>query len=251
MEVVGPPLRWVGDANWTLAAANFAGDASHLPTAHGYGAALGMDPSGGRRQGYFLHTAHGHTANLGLAMPGVLDTPYLGLPENLLPELEQHLTAEQLQILKPLISIAGTVFPNFSFLDISGASFLSAAAIDQPVSFLSARQWQPRGVGAVEVWTWLFMDPHAPEWWKDTSRACYLRAFGPAGNHEQDDMENWGEINAGLRGATARHLDLQFRMGLEVTPADDWPGPGTAYRTFGDLNERAFYDEWRRRMGNV
>jgi len=69
-----------------------------------------------------------------------------------------------------------------------------------------------------------------------------------AGMFEQDDMENWGEVTQALRGPMARRLNLQYKMGLEVTPAPGWPGPGTAYLqrpTFLDLNERHFYRRWQ------
>ena len=67
---------------------------------------------------------------------------------------------------------------------------------------------------------------------------------------EQDDMENWSEITQALRGPVARQLWLQYKMGLELTPAKAWPGPGIAYeQPFPvDFNERAFYAHWLKLM---
>lgn len=69
-----------------------------------------------------------------------------------------------------------------------------------------------------------------------------------AGVFEQDDMENWVEITQALRGPMARRLLLQYKMGLEATPAKDWPGSGVVYSlsSLSELNERVFYRHWQK-----
>ena len=69
-----------------------------------------------------------------------------------------------------------------------------------------------------------------------------------AGGFEQDDMENWVEITQTLRGPMARRLLLQYKMGLEATPAKDWPGSGVVYSlsSLSELNERVFYRHWQK-----
>jgi hypothetical protein len=40
---------------------------------------------------------------------------------------------------------------------------------------------------------------------------------------------------------------MQYKLGMDATAADNWPGEGTAYLqrpTFLDLNERNFYTRW-------
>jgi nitrite reductase/ring-hydroxylating ferredoxin subunit len=256
VEVAGPPMRWTTDANWKLGAANFAGDGYHLATTHGYGMALGLDPTRSRRGGgYAMATENGHTATLS-PWTYAAGKPYLGLPGVLWPEMERQLTPAQRATLEPLMTVVGNVFPNCSFLNVATVGFLNtelpagdgheSADAAPSISFLTLRLWQPRGPDKMEVWSWLFMDRNAPAWWKAASRACYLRAFGPAGTHEQDDMENWACIGEGLRGPVARRLRLVYRMRLGGEPLAQWPGPGTAYAKPGvdETSERAFYARW-------
>ena len=77
-----------------------------------------------------------------------------------------------------------------------------------------------------------------------------IRNFGMAGMFEQDDMENWGDITRSLSGTMARGLWLQYNMGMEVTPAKVWKGAGKAYSQPlpMDLNERIFYERWKKLM---
>ena len=79
---------------------------------------------------------------------------------------------------------------------------------------------------------------------------CYERAFGMAGLHEQDDVENWASITQALNSPRGRQLRLNYQMCLEAEPSTDWRGPGTAYASpsFNEINERAFYQAWLRRM---
>jgi nitrite reductase/ring-hydroxylating ferredoxin subunit len=263
MEVVGPPMRWTVDANWKLGATNFTGDAYHLPTTHGYGAALGMDVTRGRRAGYTLSTANAHAANINRWPEGNMGKPYLSLPEHLITEFEQRLTPDQLEVMRSMVSFAGNIFPNASYLNIATVGFLNTemplqgqqAAPDdsKATSFLTIRQWQPRGVDKMEIWSWQLMDRDVPDWWRESSIACYTRSFGMAGMHEQDDVENWSAISEGCRGPAGRALWLNYQMRLGDREApSDWKGPGDADYLYpmsvSDRNERAFYQHWLKLM---
>jgi len=251
VEVVGPPQRWVVDANWKLGAANFAGDGYHVANTHGYIDALGMrNPRPGRAGSTTVPSPCGHLANLVNWPPGTPCGEYLALPQELWPELERHLSDEQLGVMKTLRVIAGNAFPNLSFLETASTEMEEwAGQCDYPaMSFLTIRQWQPRGVDRMEVWSWQLMDRNAPEPWKQASQACFQREFGMAGVFEQDDVENWAGISQGLRGPAARRLALQYRMGLDVSPPTPWPGPGLAYvdPPLSELSERLFYGYWQK-----
>jgi nitrite reductase/ring-hydroxylating ferredoxin subunit len=252
VEVVGPPMRWMVDANWKLGAGNFAGDGHHLAITHGFPVALGLKPTRSNRRAYAVQMENGHVGSVASFSQVGVDLKYLALPEVLWPEIERGLDPTQVELLRGSQLIAGNVFPNFSFLNTaSHAPGEWGGPENMPISFLTFRQWQPRGPDKMEVWTWLYMDQTAPEWWKEASRTCYLRVFGAAGMFEQDDLENWAEINEGLRGPMGQELWLHYGMGLDDQPTDEWPGPGTAYlhhHTLGEINERAFYQEWLRLM---
>ncbi len=115
------------------------------------------------------------------------------------------------------------------------------------MSFLTIRQWQPLGPERIEVWSWLLVDKAASAQWQEYSRECYLRVFGPGGVFEQDDLANWRAVTQSLHGRMSRKLSLYYDMGLDVSPTEDWPGPGSAYAKLRgpvDVNERAFYARW-------
>ncbi len=99
----------------------------------------------------------------------------------------------------------------------------------------------------MEALTWLLMDRNTPEEWKADSRQCYERVFGVAGLFEQDDVENWAQGTAGLSAPHARHLWLQYRMGLDAQPSPTWRGPGAGYARppYIDALERLFYQRWQ------
>ena len=251
VEVVGPPMRWVADANWKLAAANFAGDGVHVSITHGFGSALGLENPvrESQRPGYKVTTKNGHSSS----MQFLSDNLYLALPEELWPEMERHLTKEQLEVMNSLVGCLGNVFLNMSFL--TNAKHLGAewgGPKDRLISFLTLRQWQPRGPDKMEVWSWCFVDRKAPQWWKRASTECYLRAFGMAGVFEQDDMENWGEITQALRSPKARQLWLQYKMGLGRVSSDEERPVREVQNlrllSLGEGSERLFYGHWQKLM---
>jgi hypothetical protein len=114
------------------------------------------------------------------------------------------------------------------------------------MSFLTMRQWQPKGPDKMEALTWLLMDRNVPDEWKADSRECYERVFGVAGMFEQDDVENWVQGTRGVSSPRARQLWLQYRMGLNLEPSSSWFGPGEGYSRppYNDALERLFYERW-------
>lgn len=250
VEVVGPPMRWVVRSNWKLAAANFAGDAHHLSTTHGFIDALGLKNPRTRALSYVVPGGRGHVGNLGGWPPGANDGPFLGLPEELWPEIEQRLTPRQFDLMRSLRVIAGNTFPNMSFLHTAsqGPHEWAGPADISVMSFLTVRQWQPRGPDKMEIWSWQLVDQSAPGWWKEASRQCYLREFGAGGIFEQDDTANWASITETLRAPAARRLPLQYGMGLEMEPPQQWPGVGPVYvkPSVGEISERLFYGHWHK-----
>jgi len=250
MEVVGPPMRWEADANWKLAAANFAGDGVHLFTTHGFRSALGLaDKLEGERVSYRLTTAKGHAS----ALSGFKGNYCMGLPEDLQAEMRRHLTEEQLRIMGPLLIIVGNVFPNLSFLSSgqhTSEEWGGGGDRDGLVSFVTLRQWQPKGADKMEVWSWCFVDKNASDGWKVASRESYLRVFGMGGMFEQDDMENWVDVTQALRGPIAKRLWLQYKMGLGRSHKER-PIPSlkdVKDGAFSEDSERAFYRYWQQLM---
>ena len=89
----------------------------------------------------------------------------------------------------------------------------------QTMSFLkgssrSFRVWHPKDPDKIEVISCQFVDKAAPPEVKEALRVTGLRAFGPAGALEQDDMDNWQECTRSNRGAVTRRYALNYQMGL-------------------------------------
>src|SRR5579862_449361 len=104
VEVLGPPQRWVTPSNWKLGAGNFASDGTHLFTTHGFSTEMGLNrlgpkPAGGPPVGYVLPDPHGHGCVLTCWPSTVTDKPFFALPRDLWPELQQHLSRDQIEIL--------------------------------------------------------------------------------------------------------------------------------------------------------
>ena len=72
----------------------------------------------------------------------------------------------------------------------------------------------PKGPHSTEIWWFTIMDKGlAPDTYKErVGRAIHI--FGPAGNLEMDDGENWGESTRGTRGLVSQRYPLNYAMNL-------------------------------------
>jgi phenylpropionate dioxygenase-like ring-hydroxylating dioxygenase large terminal subunit len=246
LEVVGGPQRWIVDANWKLGADNFAGDAYHTLMTHRAALELGMAPPDLQgaiaKYGEHIHTDHGHGLGI-VGDPAQLGHPeFLGMPENIVAELQRRLTPEQVDVLRPIAELHGTVFPNLSI----GNFMLAKDHVSPPSPHLTLRVWHPIAADKMEIWSYFLVEKDASEEYKKTSYETYTHLFGISGTFEQDDAENWRSITRVLRGELSKRMDLNYQMGRGVLELDqNWPGPGTAYAgEFAEANQRNFYQYW-------
>ena len=138
----------------------------------------------------------------------------------------------RLDLVKPHV---GTLFPNFSMLRSVARVF---------------RVWHPRGPGKTEIWNWVFVDKAAPPEVKAAFRLMALRAFGPSGGFEQDDMDNWQECTQTARGVVSRRHMTNISMGLGHESYDpDLLGWVSDYR-ITENNHRHFYSRWAEVMAS-
>jgi nitrite reductase/ring-hydroxylating ferredoxin subunit len=248
MVVAGPPHRWVVDANWKIGAENFIGDHVHLFVLHRSTFDVGMIPLGLKFYGYAVSVGNGH----GLAIYGGGElyrapyqvAPYLGLPQELWPQVERNLSREQKELLAKTASVHGNLFPNLAFLN----AIMFTEEGGPPGNFLTMRLWIPKGPQRMEILSWLFLDEKSPEWYREASRRTYARTFGPGGTVESDDTETWVSLTRAMKGCFAQgNQVLNYDMGLGRKPAckEEWPYPGTAYYgAMTEANQRAFYRHW-------
>ena len=68
------------------------------------------------------------------------------------------------------------------------------------------------------MWSYCVVDKDAPPEVKDALRRHLTQTFGPAGNFEQDDINNWQNCTSTSRGWMARQYPQNIQAGLTDEP---------------------------------
>jgi len=253
MEVVGEPIRWEIDTNWKVGADNFTGDSYHSAATHK--SALDADifppelsPIGAARRPIDVTDCSGHSCMLAYLSERDFSG---GIPRDLLTD--DHLSDEQQRIVERLIASVGTVFPNFSFLQMT----LNADPGNRDICrFLNIRKWQPIGPQTTQIWNWILVPSGASEEFKQRAYDTGISTFSLAGNFEVDDFAVWDGITEAAGSEFTKTIGKQsnYQMGVGTMSdarevSDEFPGPGTAYETnFEDGTMQTFYRSWHRKM---
>ena len=234
IEVMGGVHKWVVPCNWKFPAENFGGDSYHVWWSHlsavqtGFSSGAAGNP---RNSGSLVSPGNGH----GIIALAPENTPEPPVPE--IQDYEEAIRAEVNRRLGPRYGmvnpLAGTVFPNFSFL--RGAS-------------RTIRVWHPRGPESIEIWSWGYADKEAPPEVKEQLRLQVVRGFSPSGTFEQDDMDNWQACTQTGRGVMSRQLDLNMQMGLGHERFDEALQATVSDYRFSESNHRSFYRRWNELM---
>jgi phenylpropionate dioxygenase-like ring-hydroxylating dioxygenase large terminal subunit len=251
LEVRGPQ-RWIVDANWKIAAENFAGDTYHTPVTHSSVVEIGLfrEPKARKRKEgalYWADVGGGTTYKLPV---GTFEEnmAHVGYPESVIASAKRTWTPEQRALVTDpgfMIS-AATIFPNLSF--VHNWPQVNEEGLVAP--FISIRLWQPLSATRTEIFSWFAVDRLAPDSFKEASYKAYLMCFGSSGMFEQDDVENWNSITQMAKGQLAKQMRLNSRMGLDnqdrpIQPRlESWPAPGEAYTGFGEQNQRSILRLW-------
>ncbi len=243
------PQRWMINANWKIAAENFAGDSYHTPHTHASIVEIGLfrEPRAAKRkEGATYQTGPGGGTTYKLPTGDARENlAYVGYPAEMIERMQTAWTGQQHELIGPgrFMVSASTLFPNLSLVH----NWPQVNAEGLIVPFISVRLWQPVGPAETEVLSWFVVDSEAPEWFKAASYRAYLLCFGSSGMFEQDDVENWTSITAMSRGYLSRSVLLDSTMGLAAAPPAaemNWPAPGEAHVGFGEYGQRAFLRRW-------
>ncbi|GAA3251439.1 aromatic ring-hydroxylating dioxygenase subunit alpha [Pseudonocardia petroleophila] len=238
IEVLGPPQRFVIDANWKSGADNFSGDDYHLGTLHRSVWEIGAFPVPFRENmlGYHVQASPGHS--LSFSMAPTEDEPgpkFFGYPEDLAATFDtSRISEHQLNVARRSRVFVGNVFPNFSILALP---MTEDGSSHPPTGILTIRTWQPKGPGQVEVWNWFCAYKNMSPEQKERTYRAGLGTFSMGGSFEMDDTEPWITVSRTGRSVAAEVLDfsLNYQMGMPgvgiAKQVDDWPGPGIAYWT--------------------
>ena len=214
-EVMGGVHKWVMHANWKYAADNFFGDDGHHTVTHASVRQVPVDDLSYPRTNEEPRP-HADAPGLSRVAGGVvrdyLLDHYDEAVERIGPELAQQ------------AGLVTTVFPNVS------PNFIRHMI----------RVWHPKGPDKTEIWSYCVVDRDAPPEVKEAMRLHLTQTFGPSGNLEQDDMNNWVQCTDTARGTVARRYpqNIQAHLGRE-----ERCGP-----IGGGRRLRAFYARWAMMM---
>jgi phenylpropionate dioxygenase-like ring-hydroxylating dioxygenase large terminal subunit len=246
VEFVGVPQVWDVDCSWKFATDNFT-DNFHVFWSHQSLVELGMLPNfpDFASHGHMVTAGNGHILHFVQGEPGNETFMGLGIPKALWPRFAQNLNPAQAAIAQAHGYSAGTMWPNFHWLQLTGAGDTES----KPVGILNLRLEVPLGPTRTRMYSWFAIDKDASPEYRQSSYETYVRTFGPGGIFDQDDMENWEECTAAAVGPAAKRHSLHHKMGIGRKPDPKWAGPGIGYPdSYGEMTQRAWYGEWLRWM---
>ena len=249
--MLGPPHRWQVGANWKVGALNFIGDSQHVPITHV--GPLTLDKVRSAREGFTtageesfqVVTEEGHGCTLTYLAPGMPAENYLTHNPDLQPRYEEHLAANQLDLLKHLRVCVGTGFPNVSFIETQVARGQKAIIV---------RLWQPLSGRSMEVLSWIFAEKEASKDYKHSVYRKGFHNFGSAGVFEQDDMELWISATDASDNSIAAQYPYSFQTSLRYqdSPIPDYAWPGRAYKPVDtEVAQLEFMRRWQALMQEV
>lgn len=236
VEVLGPPQRFVVQANWKSGSDNFSGDDYHLGTLHRSVWDIGAFPVAfqDNMMGYHVQAAPGHSLSFSMAEdPDEPGPNFFGFPDSLAEHFDTtNISEHQLEIARRARVFVGNVFPNFSVLALPMSEDGEKHA---PTGILTMRTWQPKGPGEIEIWNWFLAYKNLSDEQKERTYKAGLGTFSVGGSFEMDDTEPWITVGRTGRSVAAElmHMQLNYTMGMPgvgiAREVDDWPGPGKAY----------------------
>lgn len=252
MQVAGPPQRTRVKTNWKTAAVNFGADNQHIFSTH-----IGpftVQPvtipwpqrMKAMEDGVQVVAEGKHCVTLVVTN---FEVPFALYPETLRALFPQRLNPDQQTILSGLLSGAGTLFPNLSFLERMIPSKEHGAG-----KSVLLRLWQPISAGEMEIISWCLVDREASQAYRDRSLTDGIRNFGVAGLFEQEDVELWASIGPTSANSFAKAHPFNFASAVPAlrSTVSDFPGPGAVYRPLlSEVTQFSFLMHWNRMMAGA
>jgi hypothetical protein len=267
IEVIGPPQRFMIDANWKVASEQFACDGYHALTLHQSTRDLGlrgrpqtMDPKTlaslyaveVAANGHSLRCVHASQYYDRVAAP-LADSdpmaqlralPPVGFTPEMVPQLPKHLGKGQLEVLARSTPSIGGMFPNIGLITIyrprTGGGVTPMMCIHTFV---------PHGPRRFQFLNWFLAEKEAPPEMKAEMVRAGILFMGTTGMVESDDAETWPHVQKSAKGAIARQQTLKYQALAGVQRPDGWSGPGEVYGGFTkDDTQWHWWRHWHRAM---
>jgi 3-phenylpropionate/trans-cinnamate dioxygenase alpha subunit len=205
-EVLGGVHKWILRTNWKYPADNFGGDDGHHLITHASIRKVRVDASdySNNVADQYKRLLPTMSAEDEQQLTQTVSATPAGILRNYLLE---HFPEALRRIGKDAYkrSIVETIFPNLS---VNSHRHM-------------IRVWHPRGPYKTEMWSYCIVDKDAPQEVKDEQRRLLTQTFGPSGNFEQDDVNNWQHCTATGRGWIARRYPQNIQAGMTDSPDAD------------------------------
>jgi nitrite reductase/ring-hydroxylating ferredoxin subunit len=267
IEVVGPPQRFVINANWKVACEQFACDGYHALSLHQSTRDLGlrgrpqvMDPRtlAGlyavevAAKGHSLRCVHASQYYDRVPAPvsdpdpmvqlGIL--PPVGFTPEMVPQLPKHLSPGQLSLLAKTPPSIGGIFPNAGLICIYRPKLNGFVT-----PMMCLHTFTPLGPNRFEFMNWYLAEKQAPHEMKEEMLRAGILYMGTTGMVESDDAETWPHIQANAAGAVARNETLKYQACAGENKPKDWPGGGSVYAGFSkDDTQWQWWKQWGEAM---
>jgi nitrite reductase/ring-hydroxylating ferredoxin subunit len=261
MEVLGAPQRFVVDGNWKIAAEQFACDALHAGQLHRSLSTLsGGDrnnaedwqlyaPSVSTKEAHsiicfdqtLIFRKHDPDHAKVPAIEKLRMVPPPGMTSEMVDELLDRFSPEDLQFLADTPPSNGSLFPNIGIWNMNQ---LFSDGTTAP--YISLRTYSPVGVNQFEFTNWSLVAKDAPEEYRDRLRKTLSFSQGAGGFVEQDDAETWPGITAAAKGFIGRQQTLKYWALAGHNPPAYWPSGGTGEVHTGFSKDDAQWKWWQR-----
>ena len=253
LEVAGPPQRFIIRANWKTAGEQSAADGYHTLTLHRWLGEMGNYSSDEGTQGSELakemlgaevSSPHGHALRcIDLARkivkltgkdPSELSVeeklralPPPGMTSEMVDDLFETMTPEQLEVMAWMPPQVGGMFPNIIF------EFLYLPQPDgSVVGSLALHTYVPKGPDKLEFTNWIFVERDTPPELKEQMIQQSVQLLGTSGMVESDDSDTWPHMTLSAKGAQGRNSTLKYQAIYETGKPEGWPGPGIVNEGF-------------------
>lgn len=238
MEVLGAPQRFVVDGNWKIAAEQFACDALHAGQLHRSLASLsGGDPNNAEDWQLYAPSVSTDGAHSIIcfdqtlifrkhledhaAVPAIEKlrmVPPPGMTADMVDELTDRFSQEDLQFLADTPPANGSLFPNIGIWNMNQIFSDGSTA-----PYISLRTYTPVGVDQFEFTNWSLVAKDAPEEYRNRLSKTLSFSQGAGGFVEQDDAETWPGIQAAAKGFIGRQQTLKYWALSGHNPPANWP----------------------------
>lgn len=252
LELLGPPQRFVIPCNWKIPGEQSGSDGFHTLTLHRSlmeGGVMGgtaetiYDQAPGM-YGVDVSCEQGHSLRCleaaqtfkmfsDISFEGktieerlnLLTPP--GIPKELIPQLFNNLSEDQVAQLATIPPQVGGMFPNILI------AFIFAPRTDGGSSgALALHTYVPKGPDRVEFVNFIFAEKDAPEQMKRDMLQNSIQQTGTSGTIEQDDADVWPVIMRNARGAASKTMTLKYQALHGHERPEGWKGGGLLYPGF-------------------